>query len=87
LAKGKWNLEGWLVILKRSWPKVQKLILTILTPKILNREIQKDPPGMIMKLKPVWNDESFRETRDKLIWPQGYEEEMEIVGGLNTIGF
>ena len=40
-----------------------------------------------MKLKPVWNDESFRETGDKLIWPQGYEEEMEIVGGLNTIGF
>jgi hypothetical protein len=87
LGEGGWNPEGWLEILKNGKSEAQSLILTILTPEELNREIQKDPAGMIMKLKPAWNDESFRETRDQLIWPQGYEEEMEIVGGLNTIGF
>ena len=87
LPKGQWNPEGWLKILKNRRPKAQPLILTLLTPEDLNREIQKDPAGMIMKLKEVWNEERFREIRSKLVWPRGYEEEMDIVSGLNTLGF
>ena len=84
MKKGKSYLEA----VVSSWSKIpvgaQALLLR---PEVLNKEIQKDPAGMIMKLKSVWNDKSFRETRGKLIWPRGYEEEMDIVSGLNTIGF
>jgi len=54
---------------------------------VLNKEIQQDPAGMIMKLKEVWNDESFRETRDQLVWPKGYEDQADLVGDLDDVGF
>jgi hypothetical protein len=87
LESGEWNLEGWLSVLKEGSPEAQQLTATILSPEDLNREIQKDPAGMIMKLKGVWNDESFGETRDKLVWPKGYEEEAGLVGDLDDVGF
>ena len=87
LESGEWNLEVWLKILKEGSPEAQQLIATILSPEDLNQEIRKDPTGMIMKLKEVWNDESFRETRDKLVWPRGYEQEAGLVGDLDDIGF
>jgi len=87
LEKGEWNLEGWLKVLQEGSPKAQKLILTILSAEALNKEIQKDPAGMIMKLKGVWNDETFKKTRAKLVWPKGFGEEADLVGGLNSIGF
>ena len=87
LRDGEWNPEGWLEILKKGKPKAQSLILTLISPDALNLEIQKDPAGMIMKLESVWNSPDFKDTKSKLVWPQGYEEEMDIIGGLNTIGF
>ena len=87
LESGEWNLEGWLSVLKEGSPEAQQLIAAILSPEVLNREIQKDPTGMIMKLKGVWNDESFRETRDKLVWPKGYEQEADLLGDLDDVGF
>lgn len=87
LGKGEWNHKGWLEILKNCKSEAQSLILTLLTPQNLNQEIQKDPAGMIIKLKEVWNDESFREIRSKLVWPRGYEEEADLVGDLDDIGF
>ena len=87
LGKGEWNHKSWLEILKNCKSEAQSLILTLLTPQNLNQEIQKDPAGMIIKLKEVWNDESFREIRSKLVWPRGYEEEADLVGDLDDIGF
>ena len=87
LRDGEWNPEGWLEILKNGKSEAQSLILTLISPDALNREIQKDPAGMIMKLESVWNSPDFKDTKSKLVWPQGYEEEMDIIGGLNTIGF
>jgi hypothetical protein len=87
LAEGKWNLEGWLKILKEGSSKAQKLILTLMSPEVLNKQIKQDPVGMIMKLKKVWNDESFKDIRDKLVWPQGYEKEAGLVGDLDDVGF
>ena len=87
LESGEWNLEGWLKILKEGSSKSQELILKFLSPEVLNKEIQKDPEGMIMKLKGVWNDESFRETRGKLVWPRGYEKEADLLGDLDDVGF
>jgi hypothetical protein len=87
LESGEWNLEGWLEVLKKGKMEAQQLILPLLPPEVLNQEIRKDPTGMIMKLKEVWNDESFRETRSKLVWPRGYEEEADLVGDLDDVGF
>jgi len=87
LGKGEWNLEGWLEVLKEGSPEAQKLISTILPAEELNKEIQKDPAGMIMKLKEVWNDDNFKEIRDKLVWPKGYGDSAELVGDLDDVGF
>jgi len=87
LGGGEWNLKGWLRVLKEGTPEAQKLIPTIFSAEELNKEIQKDPAGMIMKLKDIWNDDGFKETRSKLVWPKGYAEEADLVGDLDDVGF
>ena len=87
LEKFQWNPKGWLKVLKEGSPEARKLIETLLTPEVLNNEIQQDPAGMAMKLKEIWNDEGFRETRDQLVWPKGYEDEADLVGDLDDVGF
>jgi hypothetical protein len=61
--------------------------LTLLPAEYLNKEIARDPAGMIMKLKEIWNDENFEEIKSKLVWPKGYEEEADLVGDLDDVGF
>ena len=88
LNEEEWNPERWLKILKSNVsPETHSLILSLLSPDNLNQEIQKDPAGMVMKLKGIWNSPDFAATRAKLVWPKGYEEEMGIVGDISTIGF
>ena len=87
LKKGEWNLEGWLRVMKEGSQEAQKLISTIFSAEELNKEIQKDPAGMIMKLKEIWNDENFREIKSKLVWPKGYEQEADLAGDLDDVGF
>ena len=87
LEKEEWNPMGWLRVLKKETPEAQKLILTLLSAEVLNKEIQKDPAGMAMKLKEIWNDEVFKKTRAKLVWPKGYDDSADLVGDLNNIGF
>jgi len=87
LGGGEWNLKGWLKVLKEGSPEAQKLIHTILSADELNKEIAKDPAGMIMKLKKIWNDENFREIKSKLVWPKGYADDADLVGDLDDVGF
>ena len=87
LEREEWNPKGWLRVLEEGSPEAQKLILILLPAEELNKEIAKDPAGMIMKLKDIWNDDGFRETRAKLVWPKGYEEEADLVGDLDDVGF
>jgi hypothetical protein len=87
LARGEWNPKGWLEVLQEGSRAAQKLILTVFSVEELNKEIQKNPAGMIMKLKPIWNDESFKETRSKLVWPSGYIDDADLAGDLDDIGF
>ena len=87
LEKEEWNPKGWLKVLREGSPEAQKLIPTIFSAEELNKQIQKDPTGMIMKLKEVWNDDDFKETRSKLVWPKGYGDSAELVGDLDDVGF
>ena len=86
LDAGKWNPAGWMEILRAGSPDAQKLIMPLLTPEALNQGIQKNPEGMIMKLKSIWNDPEFRETRERLVFPRGYEVEMDLLGDLSDVG-
>jgi hypothetical protein len=83
----EWNPEGWLKILEEGPDKARELVLSLLTPEELNKRIAKDPAGMIENLKTFWNKPWFKETRSKLIWPNGYEKEMDLAGDLDNIGF
>ena len=87
LEKGEWNPKGWLKLLREGSTEAQKLILTLLSAEVLNKEIQKDPAGMAMKLKGVWNDEIFKDIRSKLVWPKGYADDADLVGDLDDVGF
>jgi hypothetical protein len=87
LSEGDWNLRSWLKVLQDGSPEAQKLILTLLPAEALNKEIVRDPAGMTMKLKGVWNDETFKETRSKLVWPKGYSDDADLVGDLDDVGF
>ena len=89
LKPGQWNIEGWLSVLdlELNREKARQLITPLLTPEVLNPEIQKDPAGMAMKLKEIWNDDGFREAREKLTWPKGYEDQADLVGDLDDVGF
>jgi len=89
LNAGQWNIEGWLSVLNHEFnmEKARQLVTPLLTPEVLNPEIQKDPAGMAMKLKEIWNNEDFRETREKLVWPKEYEIEAHLLGDLDDVGF
>ena len=89
LLSGQWNTEGWLSVLELELnkEKARQFIMPLLTPEVLNKEIQKDPAGMVMKLKGIWNDDEFRETRSKLVWPKDYEKKASLLGDLDDVGF
>jgi len=87
LEKGEWNPKGWFKVLQEGSTEAQKIILTLLSAEVLNKEIQKDPAGMAMKLKGVWNDEIFKDIRSKLVWPKGYADDADLVGDLDDVGF
>jgi len=85
LSQGEWNLEGWLNKMKEGDQEVQKLILTLLTPEILNQEIQKDPAGMIMKLKSVWNYPDFEKIKKGLKFPDDFGDVDRMIKSLNRM--
>jgi hypothetical protein len=88
LWREDWNLRGWLHLLGSQFsPKASSLVSTLISPEDLNKEIAKDPAGMVIKLKGVWNDEVFKKTRAKLVWPKGLGEEADLVGDLDDVGF
>ena len=86
LGEKEWNLEGFLKVQREGKRKAQRLIMTLLTPEFLNREIQKDPAGTIIKLKHIWNDEIFQDIKSNLVLPKEFEDEADLVGDLGGIG-
>jgi hypothetical protein len=79
----EWELDK--LFLSR-WMK-NDLIADLFDPELLNQQIAKDPAGMILKLKSIWNKEYFAEIRSNLVWPAGYEEQMGLSGDLGDVGF
>ncbi len=85
LGPGKWNLGGWLRILKSRKPEAQSLILTLISPDVLNRKIQKDPAGMIRKFKNVWNSPDFEKIKKGLKFPDDFGDVDRMIKSLNRM--
>lgn len=83
----EWNQVGWGKMFKRGSEKIQKLVLPLLNATTLNQEIEKDPEGMMMKLKSFWNSPNFSSVRKDLVIPARYKEEMDTLGDLSNLGF
>ncbi len=87
LGRGEWNRNTWLRIFDKGSAVDKQLVLPLLSAKEINRRIPQDPAGMIMMLKGVWNSEKFKEIRSELVWPEGYEKEMNLAGDMGNLGF
>ena len=85
LGEGEWNLTGWLKILRDGSEEAQELILTLISPDILNREISKDPSGMIRTLQGVWNEPVFQEMKSQLEFPREYGDVDKMMRSLNRL--
>jgi hypothetical protein len=87
LEPGKWNLEGWLEVLRTGSTDAKRLILTLpdLQPDWWNSELSKDPARTIQLLAPVWSkfpEELKREIRI----PPGYEDRLGMRSEFSELG-
>jgi hypothetical protein len=53
----------------------------------INPLIEKDPEGVMIKLRRVWNDPGFSDIKKKIAIPSRYEAEMDTLGDLSDLGF
>ncbi len=83
----EWNIDCWLKMLESSHGEARKLVISLLSPEELNNKIARDPAAMVINLKSVWNDPEFKGIKSKLIWPRGYEKEMNLAGDMGNLGF
>jgi hypothetical protein len=84
LEPGKWNLEGWLEVLRTGSPEAQKLIQT-LGANWWNSELSKDPARTIQKLAPWWSQMSDEFKRGIRI-PPGYEDRLGMRSEFSDLG-
>jgi len=87
IPPGEWNPDGWLKVIESGSDKGRKLVLPLVSVCVLNRMISVDPASVMLKLKPVWSDPEFSGIRSRLIWPNGYEKEADLVGDLGNVGY
>lgn len=86
----------------RDFPKYLNYFITKIFTKMNKKEkeyflpfildnltilIEKDPEGMVMKLRGVWNDPEFADIKKKIAIPSRYEAEMDTLGDLSDLGF
>jgi len=55
---GKWNMEGWLEVLRTGNEEAKKLILTLpyLDSNFWNSKISENPESTILQLSQFWDD-------------------------------
>lgn len=84
LDREDWNLAGWLKILTTGTPEVRALIFTLpqLDPAAFQQEIDRNPEGMLVKIKDFLRNPHF----GGLKWPERLEQEKELLLDLGDIG-
>lgn len=59
----------------------------IISSDILNKQIQENPESTIIKLKNLWNNPLFQDTKKDLIIPSRFKEDADLLGDLTDLGF
>lgn len=72
LGVENWSPKGWVQAWQEASPMGRNLLMDVLSPKLLNPLIQKDPKSMVELLSPIWHDDDFDEIRDMLKFPAEY---------------
>jgi len=87
LKPDKWNLAGWLQVLRTGSMDAKRLILTLpyLQPDWWNSELSKDPARTIQLLAPVWSQMSDEFKRGIRI-PPGYEDRFGMRSEFSELG-
>jgi hypothetical protein len=87
LEPGKWNLEGWLEVLRTGSTDAKRLILTLpyLQPDWWNLELSKNPARTIQLLAPWWSQMSDELKRGIRI-PPGYEDRLGMRSEFSELG-
>jgi hypothetical protein len=85
LRSGQWNLTGWMKVWRDGSPEAQNLIMPLLNPEVLNQEIQKDPQGMLQRLKEVWDAPEFAEVQKGLRFPPEFGDFDETIRSLQKL--
>ena len=86
IPKGQWGISGWLKVIEEGTPEAQKLIATLISPEALNKRLRESPERTMVALKALWNSPAFAKIRSQLEIPNGYEDEMDLLGDLDDIG-
>jgi hypothetical protein len=86
IPEGQWGISGWLKVLEEGSPEGKKLIATLITPEALNKRLEESPERTMVALKGIWNSSEFAKIRSQLEIPNGYEDEMDLLGDLDDIG-
>jgi hypothetical protein len=83
----KWNMKGWLEVLRTRTGEAKKLILTLpyIQPDWWNSELQRDPGKTVHLLAPWWKDMP-ENMKSKIKIPSGYENEFNLFSEFDELG-
>jgi hypothetical protein len=82
IPKGKWGLETFIHLLTTGEPKEQKLVSSLVDPKVLQQKIDENPEGMLVKLKGRLKHPHFQSLR----WPERLDQEKDLLSDLSDVG-
>ena len=82
IPKGKWGLETFIHLLTTGEPEEQKLVSSLVDPKVLQQKIDENPEGMLVKLKGRLKHPHFQSLR----WPERLDQEKDLLSDLDGIG-
>jgi hypothetical protein len=85
LEPGKWNLAGWLQVLRTGSPEARKLILTIIGADYWNSEISDNPIGTLLRLAAVW-DRLPENVKGKIRIPSNLQDDFDNFLDLERAG-
>jgi hypothetical protein len=85
LEPGKWNLEGWLEVLRTGSPEAQNLISSIIGADWWNSEISSNPVGTLLRLAAVW-DGLPEDIKGKIRIPSGLQDDFDNFLDLERAG-
>jgi hypothetical protein len=85
LEPGKWNLAGWLEVLRTGSPEAQNLISTIIGADGWNSEISSNPVETLLRLAAVW-DRLPEDIKGGIKIPSGLQDDFDNFLDLERAG-